>query len=751
MTEPTMTCEGPLPQADPELLRQLEEQRKKDFVNEQTISILELNKPEQAVLLACLELSKNRISKADEERIQHTEAMRQIMNGNKVVRKHAKHEVFSICEVIEYYADHDLDEKKRIEIEKFAAVCEDAVFVTVEKIIEKVSTAEPWNQLTSKAINQEMDYAAQRLAVHGLVRLFPGTPRFSANSISPNLEKIEASIRSLDRQSIQPTAHATPNKGKLHTTVPGDEPYEGDDDLSEIENEILESVQYATEPYNDLRKIESLDDLSPEQRIIIQTATEEANSRVTIHMVIDRIKKHSALIHYKPRTLYMRLYRAAHDLQAFGFAQLKKDGENYSNLAIDGKNNPRLRTDGFLWIQINREKIHKLICKDAETLRSGTAGKDLIEGYCEIPTDVIEPKKQPRQHKKDIYAMPKNVNGPRKAAIRYLMGVKMLDWKENEQDRLHKRKGRGPYHDARFLIDLFRLYSDDTLRKIIVLMNNLTGETLGSDYSTRFNDFQKGIDKLRSYEYAHDKSLVDYSKAVFLTLTTDPKRFPSLWHANRHMGEAFNQFVQNLTNKLGKRSKRLKYMAAAEYTKTGLLHLHILIFDRTHLFSADGEVEQAMISKIWSNCGQGEIVKAYGLKNTELEGGKREWRWYGREQPKDAKGMNGGDYLKKYLKKCMLAIIDNYNEPANTLFPYWAFNKRFFTCSRSFLPPKETIAPTIEEQKKSLFSIHFISYDITLDEARNAGMVDRVAYRRWIPKDKDGPPADGYMPEVLPQ
>jgi len=448
----------------------------------------------------------------------------------------------------------------------------------------------------------------------------------------------------------------------------------------------------------------------------------------------------------------MRLYRAAQDLEDFGLATIKKDGENYASITIGTGNKPKLRSDGFMWIAIDRKKILDLIRADSKKRQLGDDEKDLIKGYCEIPTDVnlviskeIKPRKLKKSVKRDIYDMPKTVSGSRKAAIRFLMGVNMLDWKENDEDRRKKRRSRGPYPDAKTLINLFKSYSDDTIKKIIVLMHKITGDTVGSDYSTRFNDFHRGIEKLRAYEYAHDKSLEDHSRAVFLTLTTDPKLFPSLWVANRHMSIAFNQFLQNLTNTLGGRSKRLKYMAASEYTKTGLIHLHILIFDHTYLFSPDGDIDKHIISDLWQKCGQGKIVEAYGLKNTLMESGKREWRWFGRDQPSDAKGMSGGDYLKKYLKKCMMAIIDQYNDPANTLFPYWAFNKRFFTCSRSFLPPKEKLE---EKAHTSLYVPHFIGYDMSLEQAVETGLIDRIGYRRWMPKDDNGPPDESYSQEA---
>lgn len=60
-----------------------------------------------------------------------------------------------------------------------------------------------------------------------------------------------------------------------------------------------------------------------------------------------------------------------------------------------------------------------------------------------------------------------------------------------------------------------------------------------------------------------------------------------------------------------------------------------------------------------------------------------EWRWVSSSnRPADSRGMSGSDYLKKYLKKSALAMMDEYRSPADTQSLYWTFNKRFWTCSR---------------------------------------------------------------------
>jgi len=687
--------------------------------DEAMVSLLDLDSREKAVLLAFLELSCNRLTPEDVARLQHKEDLDRVFAGKKPIKRHQKHDVFTVRECLEYYESHDLDKLKVKALETFAARVGDRTFVTLEKIVEKVATYDKWKDRYLDAIRLEMDRAAHRLANRGFAVFFPGTPRFSAQSITVNLDRVVASIKQLDRPA--PPRAAVP--------VGVDGVPDIDDGTSGEVLDAIESLQDSYEP----RAIRSLDDLTPEQRLIVEEAIGNEN-RVTLQVVLGRAEGLSRWKIYKPKTLYMRFYRAAKNLEKIGLAELKKNvivKEINAGVAIDRTGKPGLKSDGMQWVFINREKIEQLALAPAQKPHLRRGEKDLIEGNCEIQTHVNDPA---TTSKRDVFAMPKNANSTRRAAIRHLMGVKMLDYEEHKRDREEKRKSRGPYYDSRILIDLFKAYSDETVQKIIVLMHRITGDTIGSDYSTRFNDYDKSIQRLKAYEWAHDKSLADHNKAVFLTLTTNPALFPNLWVANRHMAKAFNRFMSYLSVKIGKRKQRPKYIAAAEYTKTGLLHLHILIFDHTHLFSSDRSVEQQEISALWDRCGQGKIVKAYGLNNVKTSDGGRKWHWMDKP-PEDARGMTGGNYLKKYLKKCAMAILDNYGEAAETLSQYWIENKRFSTCSRSFLPPKDADLPGDGEKGPPIFALHHIGYGVTLDDAFARGEIDRIVYRRWSPDD----------------
>lgn len=183
-------------------------------------------------------------------------------------------------------------------------------------------------------------------------------------------------------------------------------------------------------------------------------------------------------------------------------------------------------------------------------------------------------------------------------------------------------------------------------------------------YTTRFTDKKIPAKTLDKIDHAFAYMSKRYKKGVHLTLTTDPKRFYSLYAANRHFSIAFNRYLSYLSRKRG---SRLPYISAYEFTKSGLLHAHVLFFGISYLD------HKHAISEDWDRCGQGSITYIYAIRN---ENGK----WiYSRNQPKDLKkGDTAADYLKKYIKKSIY-------EP-NQAMLYWTFNKRYFTCTRAALP-----------------------------------------------------------------
>lgn len=181
-------------------------------------------------------------------------------------------------------------------------------------------------------------------------------------------------------------------------------------------------------------------------------------------------------------------------------------------------------------------------------------------------------------------------------------------------------------------------------------------------HTCRFNHPQIPARNLKNFDQVIDESLRHYSSAVHLILTTDPKRHKSLLHSWQHFGKAWNRFKARIRKRFG---RTIPYICSYEFTKSGLMHAHILLFGVSRL----GNMHQ--ISTWWETAGQGSYVWAYTLRNDN-------GRWlYARSRPRGAdRGRTASDYLKKYLKKAVFA--------AETQALYWVSNKRYFSAAKTF-------------------------------------------------------------------
>lgn len=210
-------------------------------------------------------------------------------------------------------------------------------------------------------------------------------------------------------------------------------------------------------------------------------------------------------------------------------------------------------------------------------------------------------------------------------------------------------------------------------------------------YKTRFTNKKMQYDNLKKFEDGFARASELHKRAVFLTLTTDPKRFVSSWHANRHFQTAWNRYMLLLTKKAG--GIRPEYIVVFEFTRFigkdgaekrgGLLHAHAVFFGTSWMASAEE------ISADWSHCGQGEIIHPKAISHN----GDGVWNWV-RGAPPDAKGKKPADYLSKYLKKALFAGDDMNKADEHAHALYWTFNKRFFSYSRRLVDPKIKLPPS---------------------------------------------------------
>jgi len=440
-------------------------------------------------------------------------------------------------------------------------------------------------------------------------------------------------------------------------------------------------------------KIKELDDLSAPEKYIVQIAIQRSKIHTDNHVYSvnlpvvvnarkdyeDKIASRAGVKSPDARTRYILYHRAAKRLQDRGIATVEK------------------ADDGLLWISIQRKLLMDLAIaskQKIEGLRETTI--NLMRRFSEIPTNGISHDKPP---KKDIFAIPKNASIERLEAIRMVRGMKTMMTKADRKD----------------LASMFNRYDDRTTIKIITLLDQTSGDLVGAEYSTRFNDVKKAAISLTKFDAAHAKSFESYRKACFLTLTTDPKLFNCVWDANRHIGKAWNKFLSFLTKRHGSRPE---YITAYEYTKKGMIHLHALVF-------VDFIAGFKDISKEWERCGQGSIQYVYQVVAKKIND---EWCWkWARDRPEKTNTEHAGDYLKKYLRKATLSRYDKFEARGMVQALYWVFNKRFWSCSRRLLPEdaeEQTATEPIEDPENG-----FVFWKI-LDEDVADDLGVRIIYRR---------------------
>ena len=453
-----------------------------------------------------------------------------------------------------------------------------------------------------------------------------------------------------------------------------------------------------SEPYDRKLKIRELDDLSELEKFIVQTAIQRSSEYADCYLVnlptiLTARKKAEAklskrlLIQPKnEHATYMSLHRAAQRMHEKGIATVKKG---------DG---------GLIWVRIEKKLMMQLAA--ATRARKAAEREHNINLMLEFSKNPTPQKNNEKPVRRDIFAMPKNATDERVEAIRICRGIRTGTTKEDRED----------------LSKLFTRYNDRVTDKIIALLDTDSGTLIGAEYSTRFNDIKKAAIALTKFDHAVEQSLKDYHHAALLTLTTDPKRFASMWEANRHLGLAWNKFMTWLTKK--SKGIRPEYIVAYEYTKKGMIHLHAIVF-------MEWIAKYTDISAEWERCGQGKIVDVRGLKRTKLNG-VWVWKWV-KDRPHGSTADHGGAYLMKYLKKATLAHNDRYEKQQGSIQSlYWVFNKRFWSCSRRLLPDPEEMeqvpADALKEEKEDEANGFSFWRVMSEDEAADLGV--EIVYRR---------------------
>lgn len=301
--------------------------------------------------------------------------------------------------------------------------------------------------------------------------------------------------------------------------------------------------------------------------------------------------------------IYMRLYRLLKRLQSEGVVELEK-------------------CDGLIVIKPTKELVDLILrARKTQTTRGS---RKTCDGLCKIPT---------------------RCSFQRYNAIRVALSVKMLG--DGELEKI-----------SRF----FGEYLSDCDSKVVVLRrrDDVSGfypEFVVLPYRNRFNDpryYRKQLDNVREiFRIASER----YRRGVFLTLTTDPKRFSSVYESWRHFSKAFNRFMSYLRKRLGFRPM---YIAAYEFTKSGLLHVHVVFF------GVDRLLDKYELTRVWMRCGQGMVNYVVAIVN-------RNGRWVSLYGDGGRRVGDVSGYLSKYLGKAL--------SNSNLLALYFVSGKRFVSWS----------------------------------------------------------------------
>jgi hypothetical protein len=276
------------------------------------------------------------------------------------------------------------------------------------------------------------------------------------------------------------------------------------------------------------------------------------------------------------------------------------------------------------------------------------------------------------------------------------------------------------------VLDQFRMYLAKINNKSLVFQHKENGQLMFKDYKTRFNDPGRMKRNMAISKRVNENALERHKHAVFLTLTIALYECPicgnplgqaerckehpkekavhrAIYPTNKAAGKGWNQFLswlqsyfyktdpqqiafnarykamkkelpegqplwkndkRRILNAIRKRS-RPEYMAAYEFTQSGYIHIHALIFG--HRWIGDHAEE---ITPAWEKTKMGSVHYEYVVYNTGTG-----WRWK-KNQPKDAESKDASQYLLKYIQKAMY-------DDEEAQFMYWAHNKRYFTYSRA--------------------------------------------------------------------
>jgi len=253
-----------------------------------------------------------------------------------------------------------------------------------------------------------------------------------------------------------------------------------------------------------------------------------------------------------------------------------------------------------------------------------------------------------------------NSNFPTYKSIRKKRNIWFILANNKTQELLFNYKDIEPLLD-----DIYKYsinYIHETEDKVIVLSKG--SEFLLIPYITRFNEAyikrKRKFFKKLSYKL---KNVI--GRHTFLTITYDPKNITSLQ-------DMIYNFRKNLTKFLDLLKKKYHYLAVFktyEFTYSGLIHAHILLFNVKY-------IEKEWLTETLKLCGLGKIKKIKEFKGITEDSLNYFFKYF-------SKSFNSRNYLTEKNPSLILS---------------WALNLRTYSLSSSLYRLLESFKTSIERE-----------------------------------------------------